>query len=188
MPLLLVHAQQEVLRLSRCCSCAPGRPLRPLPLRLRPRAAMATLYIQVWGGWCSVHMDSTVWCMTLPFTDGASAVCLVYWCLLYTSLLRICRGLALRLPLHALHPWADVFHMEPHPNVYVMCTWQPMHPRSAFTATWAPPATKLMYFSSARRHRLHRPPRPPLYYTNTLTVAKCLVACLGVYDRPPSRY
>ena len=106
------------LRLSRCCSCAPGLPLRPLPLRLRARAAMATLYFQVWGGWCSVHMDATVWCMTLPFTDGASVVCVIDWCLLNTSLLKFCRGLALCLPLHSLHQWADEFHMGP----IVMCT------------------------------------------------------------------
>ena len=32
-------------------------------------------------------MDSSVWCMTLPFADGGSAVCVVHWCVLCTLLL-----------------------------------------------------------------------------------------------------
>ena len=58
-----------------------GRLLRPLPLRLRTRAAMATLYIQVWGGWCSVHMDATVWCVTMLFTDETTVIERVQCCI-----------------------------------------------------------------------------------------------------------
>ena len=42
---------------------------------------MATLHIQVWGGWCSVHIDATVWCVTLPFTDETTAIGRVQCCI-----------------------------------------------------------------------------------------------------------
>ena len=81
-PLRLPHALQGLLRPGRCCSCT----LCVRSARCRCACQMATLYIKVWGGRCFVHMDSSVWCLTLPFADWGSAVCVVHWCVLCTLL------------------------------------------------------------------------------------------------------